>query len=175
MIKNILVPTDGSDHAVKATMFAADIASKYNARIVLFHALLVHVGSGEILGLLEAGQMSEETQKSLKDAADMLARVQSVASVGAKGMPLSHEVLQQVGTDILKAGEALAREHGAGKVDRVLTNGEPIDCILRLIDDEKIDLVVMGSRGLGDLEGLLVGSVSHKVSHLSDVTVVTVK
>ena len=175
MIKNILVPTDGSDHAVKATMFAADIASKYNARVVLLHSLLVHVGSGEILGLLEAGQLSDETRKVLDEAAEMLARVQAVASVGSKGMPLSHEVLQQVGKDILKAGEELAREHGAEQVNRFLTNGEPVDCILRLIDDEKIDLVVMGSRGLGDLEGLLVGSVSHKVSHLADVTVVTVK
>jgi len=175
MINNILVPTDGSDHAVKATMFAADIASKYKARIVLMHSLLVHVGSGEILGLLEAGQLSDETRKILDEAAAMLTRVQAVASVGSKGMPLSHEVLQQVGMDILKAGEKLAREHGADNVSRVLTNGEPIQSILQLIDDEKIDVVVMGSRGLGNLEGLLVGSVSHKVSHLADVTVVTVK
>jgi len=175
MIKNILVPTDGSDHAVKATMFAADIAAKYKARMVLFHSLLVHVGSGEILGLLEAGQISAETRQSLEDAAEMLARIRSVASVGTKGLPLSNEVLQEVGKDILQAGEALAREHGATEVSRILTNGEPIQCILRAVDDENIDLIVMGSRGLGDLEGLLVGSVSHKVSQLADVTVVTVK
>jgi len=175
MIKNILVPTDGSDHAVKATMLAADIASKYQARVVLLHALLVHVGSGEILGLLDAGQISAETQGELERAAEMLKRVQSVASVGAKGMPIAHDILEQVGKDILKTGEALAREHGAENVSRLLTNGEPIHCILRAIDDEKIDLVVMGSRGLGNLEGLLVGSVSHKVSQLADVSVVTVK
>lgn len=175
MIKNILVPTDGSDHAVKATTFAADIAAKYEARIVLFHSLLVHVGSGEILGLLEAGQLSKETQKDLENAAELLSRIQSVAPVGSKGVPLSIDVLGQVGKDVLKAGEALAREHGAAEVSRILTNGEPINCILRAIDDENIDLIVMGSRGLGNLEGLLVGSVSHKVGQLADCTVVTVK
>lgn len=176
MIKNILVPTDGSHHAVKAITFAGDIASKYQARVVMFHSLLVHVGSGEILGLLEAGQVSRETQAELEHAEKMLARVQSVApSVGPKGIPLTNEVLERVGRDLLKAGEVLAREHGAPDVSKILTNGEPINCILRAIDDEKIDLIVMGSRGLGNLEGLLVGSVSHKVSQLADCTVVTVK
>ncbi|MEE8334252.1 MAG: universal stress protein [Alphaproteobacteria bacterium] len=175
MIRNILVPTDGSDHAVKATTFAADIAAKYKARMVLFHSLLVHVGSGEILGLLKAGQVSEATQTELEHAANMLARVQSVAPVGPKGIPLSTDVLEQVGGDVLKSGETLAREHGAEEVSHILTNGEPIQCILRAIDDENIDLIVMGSRGLGDLEGLLVGSVSHKVGQLADCTVVTVK
>lgn len=175
MIKNILVPTDGSDHAVKATTFAADIAAKYKARMVLFHSLLVHVGSGEILGLLEAGQLSKETREELEDAAELLSRIQGMATVGPKGMPISTDALERVGKDVLKAGEALAREHGAEDVGRILTNGEPINCILRAIDDENIDLIVMGSRGLGNLEGLLVGSVSHKVGQLADCTVVTVK
>lgn len=55
MTETILVPTDGSDHAVKAISFASDIASKYDVRVVLFHALLVGIPSGEILNLVEAG------------------------------------------------------------------------------------------------------------------------
>jgi nucleotide-binding universal stress UspA family protein len=40
--------------------------------------------------------------------------------------------------------------------------------ILATADAEDPDLIVMGSRGLSDLKGLLVGSVTHKVLHLGD-------
>lgn len=37
------------------------------------------------------------------------------------------------------------------------------------------DLIVMGSRGLSDLKGLLVGSVAHKVIHLAGCPVLVVR
>ena len=40
---------------------------------------------------------------------------------------------------------------------------------------EAADMIVLGSRGLGHIAGLVMGSVSHKVSHLSDCTCITVK
>lgn len=39
----------------------------------------------------------------------------------------------------------------------------------------KADLIAMGRRGLGGVKGLLLGSVSHKVSQLADCSVLTVK
>jgi nucleotide-binding universal stress UspA family protein len=38
--------------------------------------------------------------------------------------------------------------------------------------DHKTDAIVMGSRGLTDVAGMVLGSVSHKVIHLSDKPVV---
>jgi nucleotide-binding universal stress UspA family protein len=53
--------------------------------------------------------------------------------------------------------------------------GDPASAIVSVATAEKPDMLVMGSRGLGDIQGLLMGSVSHKVSHLAPCTVVTVK
>lgn len=40
---------------------------------------------------------------------------------------------------------------------------------------EKCDLIIMGSRGLSNLEGLIIGSVTHRVLHLAGCGVLVVK
>jgi nucleotide-binding universal stress UspA family protein len=57
----------------------------------------------------------------------------------------------------------------------VIEDGDPGKEILRYAEEETANLIVMGSRGLSDLQGLLMGSVSHKVSHLSPCSCITVK
>ena len=57
----------------------------------------------------------------------------------------------------------------------ILEDGEPATAVLPAAQDEAADLIVMGRRGLGDLAGLLLGSVSHKVSHLAACACLTVR
>jgi nucleotide-binding universal stress UspA family protein len=47
-----------------------------------------------------------------------------------------------------------------------------------IIEDAKahdVDVIVMGSRGRGDLAGLVLGSTTHKVMHLADRPVLVVR
>lgn len=50
--------------------------------------------------------------------------------------------------------------------------GDRIPDVARI---EKIDLIVMGSRGVSDFAGLLLGSVAHQVLHKSDIPVFITK
>jgi nucleotide-binding universal stress UspA family protein len=75
--------------------------------------------------------------------------------------------------------EAVRQVEGAGvKARGQLVNAEighvPKE-ILAAAKGFDAGLIVMGSRGLSDLEGLLVGSVTHKVVHLGDCPVLVVR
>jgi nucleotide-binding universal stress UspA family protein len=49
--------------------------------------------------------------------------------------------------------------------------GDPAEAILQTAEAEEVDLIVMGRRGLGRWEGLLVGSVSERVARYATVPV----
>ncbi len=53
--------------------------------------------------------------------------------------------------------------------------GRAAPAILDLVKREGVDLIVMGSRGLTDLRGLLVGSTTHKILHLGGCPVLVVR
>jgi nucleotide-binding universal stress UspA family protein len=57
----------------------------------------------------------------------------------------------------------------------MLADGDPAQSILHLAKERGVDTIVMGSRGLSDIKGLFVGSVSHKINHLAECTCITVK
>ena len=58
---------------------------------------------------------------------------------------------------------------------RAAISGRAAQEIMDVTASEDAGLIVMGSRGMSDWEGLLVGSVAHKVVHLSRVPVLIVR
>jgi nucleotide-binding universal stress UspA family protein len=75
---------------------------------------------------------------------------------------------------VAKAAVEKLRKAGAEAVVEVL-EGPPADAILRVADTQKCDLIIMGTRGHGDLISLLLGSVSHRVLSQAHVPVLIVK
>lgn len=73
--------------------------------------------------------------------------------------------------------EAVSRAQALG-IDAVRTKvaeGNPTTEIVKAAEAVAADVVVLGSRGLGEVQGLLLGSVSHKVMHLAPCTCIAVK
>ncbi|HUX40185.1 MAG TPA: universal stress protein [Rectinemataceae bacterium] len=61
--------------------------------------------------------------------------------------------------------EGLARIGVLGaKVETEILSGSPAETIIEVAKDRKADVVVMGSRGLGRIAGVLLGSQSQKVA-----------
>lgn len=56
-----------------------------------------------------------------------------------------------------------------------IDTGVPFECILKAIDSEDIDYVVMANKGRGNIEGILFGSAAEKVFRHSPVPVVSVR
>jgi nucleotide-binding universal stress UspA family protein len=85
------------------------------------------------------------------------------------------QVLDAVARFVLDQAQSIAKDHKAPSVRSMVADDDPADAILQAIEDETVDLVVMGSRGLGALKELFSGSVSHKVGQRAPCTVVSVR
>jgi nucleotide-binding universal stress UspA family protein len=89
--------------------------------------------------------------------------------------------LQEAEVHAMKAAEEVMQEAesklGSTNVQVVteLLEGPPAEAILRVAETRECDLIVMGSRGLGELRAVLLGSVSERVLHHSTVPVLIVK
>lgn len=173
MFKNILCPTDGSDHANKALSLAVDLANKYDARLLLVHILLRNVDTHELKRFAEI----EGLTKTVAGEIDRLMAVDSrVEIVRLRDLQtVSTGVLIDVGEHILGLAKLEAEKMGVRDVSVVVLDGDPAERILEHAERENADCIVMGSRGLSDIKGLLLGSVSHKVSNRAACTCITVK
>jgi nucleotide-binding universal stress UspA family protein len=83
-------------------------------------------------------------------------------------------VLDEFTKKVLKQARDIATEVGVDAKSEA-REGQPARIIVDYASESGADAIVTGSRGYGDIEGTLLGSVSHKVTSLAKCTVITVK
>jgi nucleotide-binding universal stress UspA family protein len=173
-MKRVLIATDGSDHARKALAVAAEIAAKFESEL-----LILHVVTDNPLSERERGLIASEHVRQL--AASFTSRAEpadpdvSVHGLLLRESEMSAALRNIVGERLLSDAESLARSVGVGNVHTILAHGDPARMILSAANENAADAIVMGSRGFGELRSFLLGSVAHKIAHVTHCTTVIVK
>lgn len=132
----ILIAVDESPHSARAVRFVARMRWPAGSRVIV---------------------------------ANVLTPALTPPSAGVEsGVPLLIEISEpqrQQAVALVARAEAELREAGIATEERIPT-GDPREALLRLVADERVDLLVVGSHGRTGLSKLLLGSVSsHVVTH----------
>ncbi len=147
-MRRILVPTDFSEQAHYAYEVAISIARKTGAAIKLLH-------------VIETPYMSDFSATG------------DVFTTGNMQQVYILELLESTKAQLRHLAEVVGHE-GVDVVYEVEV-AKPISKIRRTIQEENVDLVVMGSKGSSGLDEFLVGSNTEKVVRTAECPVLTVK
>jgi len=150
MFRHILAPVDGSSTSSRAVAHAAEMAMRDGAKLTI-----LHVSRDRPYARLHAD----------------LAELEKLEHIHVS----EWEAMRAIGENLVGADAVRARSAGVKEVATEVRQGHPAGVIKDFVKANDIDLIVMGSRGLSDLPGLLLGSVSHRVLHLVEVPVMMVR
>jgi nucleotide-binding universal stress UspA family protein len=146
MFSRILLASDGSEDALKAAAFVADLARKYGSQVTVLHVFNMPISPVAFVGApgieLDAPMMDQYAD----DVQAAVAR-------------RTGRVLEEAGVEY----------------DTRLEKGHPADRIVEVAEEGHYDLIVLGSRGLSEFKRFLLGSVSDRVSHHAHCPVLIVK
>lgn len=146
MNKSILVPLDGSEAAFKAIKIACKLTQD-DDKLVLVHVVRHRHPPEELKRYLE----TEHAEA-----------------------PIEWEYDNIISTGILDDAKTYAASIGADNIETIIKHGDPAKMITKFAEENQVDMIVMGNRGIGKFNGIVFGSVSQKVSHLAKCTVITV-
>ena len=148
MFSTILVAVDGSKHSMKAVEVAADLTCHHPDIKLIMLSVYKHISATENThSLVRTRRPVDPPDAALKDWAQ----------------------------EIVEVAANRALEVGAKHVETLVRRGPPARTIVQVAKELNAGAIVMGSRGLGDIGSVLMGSISHKVSNLAECTCITVK
>lgn len=142
MFTKIMVPFDGSTNAEAALRKAADLAKLTGGEILILTVYRHH---------------------SMLEASFSMVRPSDPGNMDDR--------MREHAQDVAEHAKSVALECGVTRVRAFIKAGQPARTILSWAKEKQVDLIVLSSRGMGSVEGYLLGSVSHKVTALADCPV----
>ena len=139
--------------------------------------------------ILLAVDGSEESYQATKTLSELSRPTQTILlHVLDVPKPAYPTMMPEVASELYTTMERQMREEGervlhraatslpmpAGPVSKRLELGKPADLILSVAQEQKVNLIVLGGRGLGPIRERLFGSVSHRVLNGSPCPILVV-
>ncbi|WP_417244969.1 universal stress protein [Celeribacter sp.] len=147
MFKKILLAHDGSNGADGALEKAVGLCKLTGAELVVLTVYRHH-------SILEAS-------------------ISMVRGHGEESGNLD-DAMRSAAREVGNHAKALAGTLGVPKVQAFIKGGPSARTIVTFARQNGCDLIVVGSRGVGASEGYMLGSVSHKVTSISEIPVLVV-
>lgn len=158
-LMNILLVTDGSAHSRNAMTFAAVFPFIPDTSFHLLHVLP------------PSAILTPETLARVWSLSDDVIDLPVFTS---EELATEAEAARKAGQAVLDEADQILRTKNI-HATHTLLRGDAATEILQFARDTKIDLIVVGSRGLSQVQSWLVGSVSRKLVHYADCSVMLVK
>jgi nucleotide-binding universal stress UspA family protein len=156
-IQRVLLAYDGSGHCRTAAEYLGRFPLVQGTEVQVMHVLPERaVRSGPAAGVPARPEAPLPTPQE-----DSLALRQA-------------EYEDQTGQKLLAEAEAILREAGIEAETR-LARGDPAEQLIQAANEGSVDLIVAGSRGLGAVQGWLLGSVSRQLVHSAGGPVLIVR
>lgn len=153
-VKKILVPTDFSEQAGYALDFAYQIAIKSTAEIILINVVDYPGLSSAFGGGMNVIGGAEPPLDNLDES-------------------FINNLLSRSKEEIKAMTQKL--DQGSVKIKQVVEVGNPYFVISEKIEQENVNLVIMGTKGATGLEEVLIGSNTERVVRHAKCPVITIK
>jgi nucleotide-binding universal stress UspA family protein len=147
MIKKILVATDASAASNRAVSMAAYLAGCHDAELLILHV----IRDMQLPTLVKKAPELEDFANARED------------------------ILRQVAENILNEAQARAEKGGAKKIQTAIGSGDPASSVIGFTKRRNIDMIVIGTRGLGKIKEVLMGSVSRKIANSAEANCLIVR
>ncbi len=162
-MQKILVPVDGSLHALKALHIASDLAQKYGGSIVLLHVISKAKSVKNLLDLAVADTFGPTIRKKLQ------------LTLGEENASVPKALLYEIGEKILAQAAKKVNRLGLEMEVLEMEEGDPVENILLARQRTNANTIVMGARGISASGSFSFGSVSQMVFEKAPCTCLSVK
>ena len=177
-MKTILMPTDGSTAAEKALDLALDLAQQHGASLKILHVLLRDKEPWELLRLPEMADADPELVSALKEMEQAPAvphmAEEIMANPNAADRPVPDSMLHAIGGHVIARAVGRAQKRGVTADALDIADTGTASAILHAAKEARADTIVMGMRGLRQIDAITFGSVSQEVCRLAPCTCVAV-